>query len=68
MFTVQYSDRIGTPYSRIWIADLNAGTTKPWGAGEGQEGNAPRWSPDGKRIAFEGRTGEGKSGIVIAGT
>jgi dipeptidyl aminopeptidase/acylaminoacyl peptidase len=66
LFTVQYSDRTGPPYSRIWIADLAAGTAKPWGSGEGREGSAPRWAPDGKRVAFEGRTGEGKSGIVIA--
>jgi dipeptidyl aminopeptidase/acylaminoacyl peptidase len=65
-FTVQYSDRIGAPYSRIWMADMAAGTAKPWGSGEGQEGSAPRWSRDGTRIAFQGRIGEGKSGIVIA--
>jgi hypothetical protein len=66
LFTVQYSDRTGPPYTRIWIGDLTAGSAKPWGSGEGQEGSAPRWAPDGKRVAFEGRTGEGKSGIVIA--
>jgi len=66
VFTVQYSDRTGPPYARIWTADLAAGSAKPWGSGNGQEGNAPRWAPDGKHIAFEGRTGEGKSGIIIA--
>jgi dipeptidyl aminopeptidase/acylaminoacyl peptidase len=66
VFTVQYNDRIGPPYSRIWTADLSAGTAKPWGTGGGVEGSAPRWSPDGKRIAYEGRTADGKSGIVVA--
>jgi dipeptidyl aminopeptidase/acylaminoacyl peptidase len=66
VFTVQCSDRVGPPYSRIWIADLARGTSSPWGGGDGQEGSAPRWSPDGTRIAFQGSTGEGKSGIVIA--
>ncbi|MET0167423.1 MAG: S9 family peptidase [Vicinamibacterales bacterium] len=66
VFAVQCSDRVGPPYSRIWIADLASGTSKPWGDGDGQEGSAPRWSPDGTRLAFQGRTGEGKSGIVIA--
>jgi dipeptidyl aminopeptidase/acylaminoacyl peptidase len=56
---------VGPPYSRIWIADVGGGA-RPWGAGDGVEGSAPRWSPDGKRIAFQGRTGEGKSGIVVA--
>jgi dipeptidyl aminopeptidase/acylaminoacyl peptidase len=66
LFTVQYADRIGPPYTRIWIADLALRTAKPWGAGEGQEGSVARWAPDGKRVVFEGRTGEGKSGILIA--
>src|SRR5256885_7546231 len=56
VFTVQFSDRVGPPYNRIWIADLPAGPAKAWGGGEGQEGSAPRWSPDGRQIAFEGRT------------
>jgi dipeptidyl aminopeptidase/acylaminoacyl peptidase len=66
LFTVQYADRIGTPYSRIWMADLATSTARPWGTGDGQEGSAPRWAPDGKRVAFQGRTGQDKSGILIA--
>jgi dipeptidyl aminopeptidase/acylaminoacyl peptidase len=66
VFAVQYSDRVGPPYSRIWMADLAGGSSRPWGGGDGVEGSAPRWSPDGTRVAFQGRTGEGKSGIVIA--
>src|SRR6185436_10577558 len=66
VFTVQYGDRIGVPYTRIWTADIDAGTAQPWGSGEGREGSAPRWSPDGKKVAFQGRTGEGRSGIVVA--
>jgi len=66
LFTVQFADRIGTPYTRLWIGDLAAKSARPWGAGDGQEGSAPRWSPDGTRVAFSGRTGDGKSGILIA--
>ena len=66
MFAVQDNDRVGPPYSRIWMADLSARNAAPWGSGDGVEGSGPRWSPDGRRIAFQGRTGEGKSGIVIA--
>jgi dipeptidyl aminopeptidase/acylaminoacyl peptidase len=66
VFTVQYSDRNGPPYTRIWTADLAARTAQPWGAGDGQEGSAPRWSPDGRRVAFEGQISDGKRGILIA--
>jgi len=66
LFTVQFSDRTGPPYSRIWVADMAAGTARPWGSGDGQEGSSPRWAPDGARVAFEGRTGEGRNGIVVA--
>src|SRR6187402_1729862 len=45
LFTVQYSDRIGAPYSRIWTADLSSGLSRPWGGGDGVEGSTPRWSP-----------------------
>ena len=66
LFTVQFADRVGTPYTRVWIGDLAAKSARPWGAGDGQEGSAPRWSPDGTRVAFSGRTGDGKSGILVA--
>lgn len=57
LFTVQYSDRIGTPYSRIWVGDTASGRTAPWGGGEGIEGASPRWSPDGSRVAYRGVDG-----------
>jgi dipeptidyl aminopeptidase/acylaminoacyl peptidase len=66
LFTVQCADRIGMPYTRIWLADLNAGTAKPWASTEGQEGATPRWSPDGRHVAFLGRLGTDGSGILIA--
>jgi dipeptidyl aminopeptidase/acylaminoacyl peptidase len=62
-FAVQHADRAGAPYTRLWTADVGAKTAAPLASGV--EGSSPRWSPDGKRLAFVGRTGEGKSGIVL---
>jgi dipeptidyl aminopeptidase/acylaminoacyl peptidase len=66
VFTVQHADRIGVPYTRIFTADVAAGSANPWGSAEGVEGSAPRWSPDGKRVAYQGSVPDGKSGIVVA--
>ncbi len=63
-FAVQHTDRPGAPYSRIWTAELAGGAAAPFA--NGIEGSIPRWSPDGKRLAFIGRTGDDKSGIVLA--
>lgn len=57
LFTVQYSDRVGTPYTRIWMADLKSGRSAPWGSSDGAQGSAPRWSPDGRRVAWRGGDG-----------
>jgi dipeptidyl aminopeptidase/acylaminoacyl peptidase len=62
-FAVQHADRPGAPYTRLWTADVAAKTAAP--LANGIEGSSPRWAPDGKRLAFIGRTGEGKSGIVL---
>src|SRR5881397_2103626 len=37
--------------SRIWLADLTAGTTRQFTSGPGSD-RQPRWSPDGKTLAF----------------
>lgn len=63
-FSVQHTDRPGAPYTRIWTADVATKSAAPFA--DGIEGSSPHWSPDGKRLAFLGRTGEGKSGIVLA--
>jgi dipeptidyl aminopeptidase/acylaminoacyl peptidase len=64
LFTVQSNDRPGAPYTGIWIADVSRGTATPLAGG--LEGSAPRWSSDGRRIAFIGPGDKGKAGIVVA--
>jgi dipeptidyl aminopeptidase/acylaminoacyl peptidase len=62
-FTVQSADRPGAPYTRLFTGDLTAGTTAALAGG--LEGSAPRWSPDGKRLAYFGRGPEGAAVIVV---
>jgi dipeptidyl aminopeptidase/acylaminoacyl peptidase len=65
-YSVQNSDRPGRPYSQVWIMDL--GTRQSKRLGTDREGaSSPRWSPDGRRIAYFGRedeTGSGSSLVV----
>lgn len=50
-YTVQHSDQPGRPTSRLWVMDTR--TRKSWRVGpDGASG--PRWSPDGRTVAFAG--------------
>ncbi|HEY2546968.1 MAG TPA: hypothetical protein VGI46_12950, partial [Candidatus Acidoferrum sp.] len=63
-YTVVLYDRPGRPSPQLWITDL--ATRKPIRLGGEKDvtGN-PRWSPDGKWLAFQGRVGE-KHGLLLA--
>ena len=63
-YAVVRNDRPGRPYSEAWVRDMaSAATTRL--AGERSGASGPRWSPDGRSIAFFGRTGD-SSGVMVA--
>ncbi len=60
-YSVSMNDRPGRPYTQIWIMDVASGKTVRLG-GEKDSSSRPRWSPDGKMLAFMGGQVE-KSGL-----
>lgn len=64
-YSVQNSDRRGRPYSQVWIIDLATRQSRRLGTDKvGASG--PRWSPDGRKIAYFGREEEAGAGLVVA--
>jgi len=63
-YAVTRNDRPGHPYSEIWIRDVAGGAATRLG-GDGNGASSPRWSPDGKWIAFFGKVGD-SSGVAVA--
>jgi dipeptidyl aminopeptidase/acylaminoacyl peptidase len=65
-YSIQSSERPGRPSSQVWLMDVASGESRRLGSDrEGASG--PRWSPDGKRIAFFGHgSDEEGSGLMIA--
>jgi dipeptidyl aminopeptidase/acylaminoacyl peptidase len=60
-YTVTAAEGQGRPESQLWITALPSGRTVRVAA---QAARGPRWSPDGRRIAFEGMTAAG-SGLHL---
>ena len=63
-YTVSSNPTEGRPYSQLWIVDVASGRTTRVGD-EQSRGSSPVWSPDGTRIAFQGRIGSGESGVIV---
>jgi dipeptidyl aminopeptidase/acylaminoacyl peptidase len=63
-YTVISFDRPGRPAPQLWIMDLGTQKSIRIGGEKDVTGN-PRWSPDGKWLAFTGRVGE-KHGLLLA--
>jgi dipeptidyl aminopeptidase/acylaminoacyl peptidase len=63
-YAVARNDRPGHPYSEIWIRDIASGAATRLGR-DGNGASSPRWSPDGKWIAFFGKVGD-SSGVAVA--
>jgi dipeptidyl aminopeptidase/acylaminoacyl peptidase len=63
-YSVRNSDRVGRPYTQVWIMDVTAGKSIRLGS-DREAASSPRWSPDGRKIAYFGRENAG-SGVVVA--
>lgn len=64
-YAVSRRDGPGRPRSETWIRDLGTGTQSRLGT-DATGASTPRWSPDGRSIAFIGRVGD-SSGVAVAG-
>src|SRR4029077_14332202 len=62
-YALTRNDRAARPTSEIWIRDLQTGKTTRLGA-DGNGASGPRWSLDGKWIAFSGRIGASRGEAV----
>jgi dipeptidyl aminopeptidase/acylaminoacyl peptidase len=63
-YALTRNDKGARPTSELWIRDLQTGASTRLGA-DGSGASSPRWSPDGKWIAFTGRVGD-SSGVAVA--
>ncbi len=63
-YSVQNSDRPGRPYSQVWIMDVATGKSVRLGSDQ-DAASGPRWSDDGKQIAYFGHE-DSVAGVVVS--
>jgi len=61
-YTVRTGGAGRRPSTQIWLMDLGTGVSRPFR--DGREQNSPRWSPDGKTLAYLEPGAEGTSLFV----
>src|SRR5215475_13284334 len=70
-YTVDNNDGPGKPYSQVWILTLADGQSVRLTSGQ-ETSSSPVWSPDGRQIAWTGKSGlmvsaaDGKGARAIA--
>ena len=62
-YTVVMRDWPGRPYSQVWVMDVTSGQPRRMG-GDQKRAGSPRWSPDGKWLAYLGGEGD-QSGLHV---
>ena len=63
-YSIISNDRPGRPYSQVWLMNLATGQAQRLGTDRESASN-PRWSPDGRSIAYFGRE-EAGAGVIVA--
>jgi dipeptidyl aminopeptidase/acylaminoacyl peptidase len=63
VYTVVNNDRPGRPYPRVWLLDLASGRSRRL-HDDLDTAMEPHFSPDGRRLAYIGKSGEGLALIV----
>jgi Tol biopolymer transport system component/DNA-binding winged helix-turn-helix (wHTH) protein len=60
------SDRSGPGAIRVWVAEADGSAPRQLTHGPNLHDASPKWSPDGKRIAFDAQSADGHTHIRVA--